>query len=223
MSLDGKIATVSGESQWISSQEGRRWSLELREENAALLVGVGTVLADDPSLNRRLDWAGGPNVRVVLDRRLRTPPQSRLFTLPGPVLVYGEGGGEEVPDPEARRALEEAAGATGGEVILLPRVDPPAVLADLHRRGIQSVLVEGGGGIHGAFLEVGLFDQVKVCCAPRLLGGREALGPVGGEGIGALAAAPRLEGLTATSRGPDIILEGLRDGCLQELCSNVVG
>jgi diaminohydroxyphosphoribosylaminopyrimidine deaminase/5-amino-6-(5-phosphoribosylamino)uracil reductase len=215
MSLDGRIATVDGESQWISSEEGRRWSLGLREEHAAILVGVGTALADDPSLNRRLGWAEAPPEafsRVILDRRLRLPPTARLLTLPGPVLVYAE---------EALANNPAALRAAGAEVVLLPRVDPAAVLADLHRRGVQSVLVEGGGGIHGAFVEAGLFDRVAVDCAPRLLGGESALGPVGGQGIGALAAAPRLEGLSAEECGPDIILRGLRQGCLQDLCKSV--
>ena len=90
MSLDGKIATASGESRWISSPAGRRWALGLREEHDALLVGSGTVLADDPSLDRRVGWAKAPNTRVVLDRRLRVGPGARLFEIPGPVLLYTE-------------------------------------------------------------------------------------------------------------------------------------
>ncbi len=90
MSLDGRIATSTGQSQWISSTAGRRWGLALREEHDAILAGSGTVLADDPRLDRRLGLAAGPNVRVVLDRRLRTPPGARLFTVEGPVLIYTE-------------------------------------------------------------------------------------------------------------------------------------
>ncbi len=90
MSLDGKIATVAGESQWISGTAARRWALALREEHDAILVGVGTVLADDPRLDRRLGRAGGPILRVVLDRRLRTPLAAKLFEVPGPVVIYSE-------------------------------------------------------------------------------------------------------------------------------------
>ena len=83
MSLDGKIATAAGESRWISSPAGRRWALGLREEHDALLVGSGTVLADDPSLDRRLGWAKATNTRVVLDRRLRIGPGAVLFEVAG--------------------------------------------------------------------------------------------------------------------------------------------
>jgi diaminohydroxyphosphoribosylaminopyrimidine deaminase/5-amino-6-(5-phosphoribosylamino)uracil reductase len=217
MSLDGRIATVTGESQWISSEEGRHWALGLREEHGAILVGIGTALSDDPSLNRRLGWAGAPPdafLRVVLDRRLRLPPTARMLTLPGPVVVYAEQAPTADPQP-----LRD----TGAEVVLLEAVTPAAVVADLHRRGIQSVLVEGGGGIHGAFVEAGLFDRVAVDCAPRLLGGQRALGPVGGAGVGSLARAPRLESFTAEHHGADIILWGLREGCLQDLCKSVDG
>ena len=128
MSLDGRIATAAGQSQWISSPAGRRWGLALREEHDAILVGSGTVLADDPRLDRRLGLAAGPNVRVVLDRRLRTPPAARLFQVPGPVLIYAEKDDAAKRRAARRRALEDA----GSEVVLLPAVEPAAVLADLY-------------------------------------------------------------------------------------------
>ena len=90
MSLDGRIASAGGESRWISGPAARRWALALREEHDAILVGVGTILADDPRLDRRLGKAAGPIVRVVLDRQLRTPDSAQLFRIPGPVLVYTE-------------------------------------------------------------------------------------------------------------------------------------
>lgn len=212
MSLDGRIATATGQSQWISSPAGRRWGLALREEHDAILVGSGTVLADDPRLDRRLGLALGPNVRVVLDRRLRTPPEARLFQVPGPVLIYAES-----EDAARRRALEEK----GGEVVLLPSVDPAAVLADLYGRGVRSVLVEGGGEIHASFVRDGCFDQVMVDCAPLLLGGRAAPGPLGGAGFADLAEAARLDDLAARKRGGDLIVTGYRKGCLPELFKRV--
>ena len=214
MSLDGKIATAGGESRWISSPEGRRWSLLLREEHDAIAVGSGTVLADDPLLTRRLGRAAGPNLRAVLDRRLRTPPSARLFGEPGEVLVYTES-----RDRGRRRALEER----GARVVVERRVTPAAVTADLAARGVRSLLVEGGGGIHGAFAAAGLYDRVAIDCAPRLLGGDAAPGPIGGAGLGALERTPRIEHLRARRAGPDWLLMGERAGCLQDLSSSVAG
>jgi diaminohydroxyphosphoribosylaminopyrimidine deaminase / 5-amino-6-(5-phosphoribosylamino)uracil reductase len=215
MSLDGRIATVGGESHWISSPAGRRWGLELREEHDAILVGSGTALADDPLLTRRLGHASGPITRVVLDRRLRLPPAARMLDEAGPVLVYTTAGGETA----RARALAER----GATVVTLPPVEPAAVVADLGRRGLHSLLVEGGGQVLAAFAAAGCYDRVAADVAPLLLGGEEAPGPLGGSGVAALAAAPRLEHLRAGRRGGDLVLTGLRQGCLRELFSSVAG
>lgn len=212
MSLDGKIATATGDSRWISSPAGRRWGLALREEHDAILAGIGTILADDPRLDRRLGRAYGPNVRVVLDRRLRTPPEATLLTVPGPVLIYTES-----TDQERREALR----AKGAKVVKLAAVAPAAVLADLYKRDMRSVLVEGGGEVLASFVTSGLYDQVMVNCAPLLIGGKEAPTPLGGEGFAVLELAPRLEKLEVRRRGGDLLLTGYRKGCLQDLLSSV--
>jgi diaminohydroxyphosphoribosylaminopyrimidine deaminase/5-amino-6-(5-phosphoribosylamino)uracil reductase len=216
MSLDGRIATASGESQWISSPRGRRWALALREEHDAIVVGSGTALADDPRLDRRLGKADGPILRVVLDRRLRLSPEARLFQVEGPVVVYTES-----LDEAPRRRLEKA----GATVVNHPAdgVTPATMLADLHRRGVQSVLVEGGGVLLASFVEARLFDRVAVDCAPLLIGGASAPGPLGGTGAITLAEAPRLADLVTRRRGGDVILEGLREGCLPDLLRSVAG
>ena len=220
MSLDGKIATASGQSQWISSQAGRRWGLLQRECHDAVLVGSGTVLADDPRLDRRLGRAGKggrPGIRVVLDRSLRVPPEARLFQVPaeagGPVLLYTG----RAADPADVRALERA----GARVVALDRVEPAAVLADLHGIGVRSLLVEGGARIAAAFVEAGLYDRVAIDCAPLLIGGEEAPGPLAGAGAPTLERSPRLERLRAHRRGPDLILTGYRHGCLPDLLRSV--
>jgi diaminohydroxyphosphoribosylaminopyrimidine deaminase/5-amino-6-(5-phosphoribosylamino)uracil reductase len=210
MSLDGRIATAGGESRWISSPAARRWALGEREAHDATLVGVGTVLADDPLLDRRLGKAAGPNRRVVLDRRLRTPPDARMFTAAGEVLVYTESA-----DAARAAALAEAS------VVRLPRVEPAAVLADLHARGVRSVLVEGGAAVHASFVGAGLYDRVAAVCAPLLLGGAQAPGPLAGDGLGPLAGAPRLGPLRARRLGPDLVLIGERSGCLPALLQSV--
>lgn len=212
MSLDGKIATRAGESQWISSPAGRRWGLELREEHDAVLVGSGTVLADDPRLDRRLGKAPGPNLRVVLDRRLRVSSEAALFTVDGPVLLYTE-------RPDAERAA--TLGARGVEVVRMDRVGPAEVLRDLGARGVRSLLIEGGGGVLGAFVEAGLFEEVAVDCAPLLVGGETAPGPLGGLGVERLADGRRIEDLVIGHRGGDVVLRGVRTGCLRDLSSSV--
>jgi diaminohydroxyphosphoribosylaminopyrimidine deaminase/5-amino-6-(5-phosphoribosylamino)uracil reductase len=219
MSLDGKIATASGESQWISSPAGRRWALGLRETHDAILVGSGTALADDPRLDRRLGLAPGPITRVVMDRRLRLSPEARLFEQAperGPVLVYTDSS----VAPGDLRPLEEA----GATVVALPAVTPAAVVEDLHARGVRSLLVEGGGEIAGAFRDAGLYDRVLVDVAPKLLGGgSQAPGPLGGDGVKRLADAARLDRIRVVRRGGDLIVTGLRTGCLQDLSASVVG
>jgi diaminohydroxyphosphoribosylaminopyrimidine deaminase/5-amino-6-(5-phosphoribosylamino)uracil reductase len=213
MSLDGRIATATGQSQWISSPQGRRWALALREEHDAVLVGSGTVLADDPRLDRRLGLAAGPNTRVVMDRRLRTSPGARLFTVEGPVLIY-----TRTTDRERREALE----ARGAEVVVVPAVEPAAVLVELYGRGVRSVLVEGGAEALASFVASGCYDRVMVDCAPLLIGGRGAPGPLAGPGFLELAAAARLEDLDARRRGGDLILTGYRRGCLQDLLARAL-
>ena len=214
MSLDGRVATRTGESQWISGPPSRRLALDLRESHDAILVGSGTLLADDPRLNRRRQRAEGPILRVILDRRLRTPPAARLFSIAGPVLLYTAGGGE------SRRRRMEVLRERGATVVVLPQVEPVAVVADLARRGVGSLLVEGGSTVAGAFAAAGLYDRVCAVVAPLLIGGHAAPGPLGGSGSPHLAAAPRLEGLRTGRRGPDVVLEGLREGCLRELSAN---
>ena len=216
MSLDGRIATVTGDSQWISGPEGRQSSLELREAHDAILVGSGTALADDPRLNRRLGLADGSILRVVLDRRLRLPRTSRMLSLEGPVLIY-----TEQPSAARRRELE----AAGAEVVDLGAgaVNPAAVVRDLGRRGVQSLLVEGGGEVHAAFVAARLYDRIIVDCAPLLVGGEGAPGPLRGQGVRHLGDAPRLDSFKATACGEDILLEGFRSGCLQGLLSKLGG
>ncbi len=214
MSLDGKIATATGDSRWISSPAGRRWGLALREEHDAILAGIGTLLADAPRLDRRLGLAAGPNVRVILDRRLRTPPEATLLKVPGPVLIYTESTDQE---------RSEALTAKGAEVVTLGVVEPGAVLADLYQRGIRSVLVEGGGEVLASFVASGLYDQVMVNCAPLLIGGKGAPTPLGGEGFQTLASAARLEDLEVRQRDGDLLISGCRQGCLIDLLRATAG
>ena len=212
MSLDGKIATAAGESQWISGPAARRWALSLRNEHDAILVGIGTVLADDPRLDRRLGRAEGPNLRVVLDRRLRTPPAARLFGVAGPVVIYCES-----RDEGRARELAER----GATVVCLSEVSPAAALADLAGRGVSSLLVEGGREIATAFFAADLFDRLEVAVAGRLLAGQTAPGPLGGRGVERLVDAPSVARLKARKCGSDLVLSGFNSKCLPALLAKL--
>lgn len=208
MSADGRIATATGESQWISSSQGRHWALELREEHDAILIGSGTLLSDNPSLDRRLGKAAGAILRVVIDRRLRFPSKARLTETTGPVLVY-----TECSDKRRVASVEKQ----GASVVIGKRWGPTAVLRDLRARGVDSLLVEGGGEMLAAFASESAFDRVEICCAPKLIGGRLAPGPLGGAGVSSLDDAVELEGIKTSRRGPDTILSGLRSGTGAEI------
>ena len=176
MSLDGRTAMASGESQWITAEAARRDVQYLRARSSAILTGVGTVLADDPSMNVRLsveelhgvEGAGDLRqpLRVVLDTRLRTPPRARLLSLPGDTLfVCGEGAPAET-ELELRGA--------GADVLRLPqlggRIDLPALLGALADRGMNEILIEAGATLAGSALLAGLVDELVVYVAPQLLG-----------------------------------------------------
>jgi diaminohydroxyphosphoribosylaminopyrimidine deaminase/5-amino-6-(5-phosphoribosylamino)uracil reductase len=211
-SLDGRIATVSGESRWITGERARRAALELRETHDAILVGSGTLLADDPRLTRRLGRAGRPILRAVADRRLRTPAAARLFDEPGPAVVYTES-----TDAGRRAALERR----GAEVVVLPAVDPAGMLADLAGRSVLGVLVEGGGRLAGAFFDAGLWDRVAAFAAPIVIGGEQAAPAVGGAGAASLAAAGRLAHVRRRRLGEDLLVTGIREECSRALFESV--
>lgn len=165
MSLDGRTAMASGESQWITSPEARADVQRLRAESSAILTGINTVLADDPSMNARVDFEHAAPIRVILDSRLRLPVTAKMRSITGRILVLT---GSEDAQKTAR--LEQA----GFEVYRLPlvqnRLDLQAVLAFLGRQQINEVLVEAGPTLNGAFLADNLPDEGVVYMAPTLLG-----------------------------------------------------
>ena len=162
-SLDGQTALANGQSQWISGEESRRDVQHWRARSSALVTGIGTLLADDPSLNQRLDAGQRQPARVVLDSHLRTPSTARTLALPGQVLLFST-------SLDGAPALE-AAGAT---VELIPAgpggLDLGAVLDRLGELEMNEVLVEAGATLAGSFLAAGLVDELIVYLAPCLLG-----------------------------------------------------
>ena len=202
--LDGRLATRTGSSQWISGPESLQLAHALRASHDAVMVGVGTVLADDPRLTVRLVPGRDP-LRVVVDSTLRTPPTAA-------VLASGAAAGTllavtESADPAALAAMR----ALGATVLCVAaesdgRVALPALLAELRGRGVGSLLVEGGARLITALLRARLVDRLVVTVAPKLLGaGIEAVGDLG---IATLADAIRLDPVTVERYGADLVLDG---------------
>ncbi|HEY0251394.1 MAG TPA: bifunctional diaminohydroxyphosphoribosylaminopyrimidine deaminase/5-amino-6-(5-phosphoribosylamino)uracil reductase RibD [Kofleriaceae bacterium] len=189
MTLDGKIATVSGNSKWITGEAARLDGHWMRNTHDAILVGVGTMLADDPRLDCRIKGGRDP-IRIVLDGSLKTPPTAKLLpgkTGPRTLIVTAPG-----PDPRRARALE----ARGAELVPLKlrrngHVPVHGLAKALGALNILSVLVEGGGQIHSSFLAADVYDDVVVYLAPKLVGG-PAPSWVGGRGVTTMAAATQL-------------------------------
>ncbi len=209
VSLDGRIATRTGDSKWITGEAARTAGLELREEHDAILVGVGTVLADDPRLTRRLGLNPGERwLRVVLDTTLRTLPRSRVVVEdPGSTLIVHTAAAPS----ERATALEEA----GARLLEVPagaggRPDLHRVMEALAAEPVAALLVEGGSSIHGAFVDADLVDELRLFVAPLLIGGRDAPTAVGGEGCTRLVDARTMVIETVHDHGPDIEIRAVR-------------
>ena len=205
VTLDGRIATRTGDSRWVTGARSRDLGHALRDTHDAILVGAGTVRVDDPLLTTRRPGGRDP-VRVVLDGRLTSSPRARLLHSgsPAPTLVACS---KNAPAARAR-----ALAAAGAEVLRLPgrggRVDPRALLAALLARGFQSVLIEGGGETAATFLEAGLVDKVVAIVAPKLVGGRGAVPMLAGRGVARMADAVELCDTTHRRSGADLVVTG---------------
>ncbi|MDQ7858269.1 MAG: bifunctional diaminohydroxyphosphoribosylaminopyrimidine deaminase/5-amino-6-(5-phosphoribosylamino)uracil reductase RibD [Armatimonadota bacterium] len=210
MSLDGKIGAARGSATAITGEAARRYAHELRNTHDAVLVGVGTVLADDPLLTCRLppDAVPAPRnpLRIVVDSHLRTPVSARVVTgvAEAPTLIATTAAAPAARIDAMRRAGVEVLVADGAG----GRVDLRALLEALGRRGLLSVLVEGGGTVNAAALEAGLVDRVIALVAPRLIGGAGAPTPLDGAGPAGVAGARRLRELRVARLGDDLALEG---------------
>ncbi len=207
ISLDGKIATASGESQWITSQASRLKGHEIRDQVDAILVGVGTVLRDNPSLTTRLpDPNGKDPIRIVVDSRGRTPPKAKIFNPDndaGTLMAVTENA-----PPKNIESLK----AVGAEVMVIEeedgRVCLGALMRELGRKEITNVLIEGGGEINASALKAGIVDKIMFFIAPKLIGGKNAPGPIDGEGIECLSKAFELRDVKMTQINGDFLIEG---------------
>jgi len=207
MSLDGKIATSAGESRWITGEEARRYVHGLRDTVDAVMVGVNTVIADDPLLTVRL---AAPDLRqplrVIVDSKGRTPLYARVLDpgLPGKTIIATS---ELIPEKKLAEFRDQ-----GIEVLISPAqggmVDLERLMQALGQREISSVLLEGGGTILASAFAAGLVDKVLAFIAPKIIGGKAAPTPVGGEGAPSLAQALTLERVTVERLGPDVLISG---------------
>ena len=203
-SLDGRIATASGESRWITGPPARERAHLLRATHDAILVGTGTVLADDPQLTCRLPGlAERSPVRVVLDRQLRIPLAARLFAEARQVPTWVVA--SPSADPVKQQTLQDAGvEIIEGEADPAGRLDLAAALRRLGERGLTRLLVEGGGRLAAALLRAGLVDRLVWLHAPFLLGG-DGVPAVGALGYAALAEAPGFDRLSTETVGADVM------------------
>ncbi len=213
MSLDGKIATQSGDSQWISGDEARHYAHSLRYTNDAIMTGVNTVLADDPQLTARCCGGRGGTakkqpLRVIVDGKGRTPLTARVFSEPGETLL--------VLGRQARPEEKAAFAQVGAELLELPSVegyiDLKGLLEVLGKRQITSILVEGGSILLGSLFDQRLVDKVIVFIAPIIIGGEKAKTAVGGKGVAKVAGSFKLVHVIEERFGQDIMVIGYLRG-----------
>ncbi len=204
MTLDGKIATVTGESKWITGSEARQHGHTLRNQSDAILVGVDTVVADDPQLTTRLPEQSVKHpLRIVLDSTLRIPQDAHILdpALPGKTVIATT----RQADPSRKARLVEQ----GAEVLMVAgdaagRVDLNSLLTALGKREITSLMVEGGAQVLGSFVAAGCVQEAWTFIAPKLVGGSKAKSPVGGMGIAQLQSALQFEIKETKQFGADL-------------------
>ncbi|MFR3364431.1 MAG: bifunctional diaminohydroxyphosphoribosylaminopyrimidine deaminase/5-amino-6-(5-phosphoribosylamino)uracil reductase RibD [Christensenellales bacterium] len=214
MTMDGKIAAYTGASKWVTGETARRHVQQQRHRFRGIMVGVGTVLADDPLLTCRMENGRNP-VRIICDTHLRTPPQAQVVT-------------HRRTDPDHPRHLLRRPGKAGGlpamagcQVLCLNEenghVDLRQLMERLGREQIDSILLEGGGTLNWAALECGIVQQVQAYIAPKLFGGRDAKTPVEGVGVPAPTNAFRLKNSRLERLGEDLLIESeVEYPCSQE-------
>lgn len=202
-SLDGKIATKTGASKWITSSRARAVAHDARRFFDAIMVGIHTVLKDDPGLEPLPSAKGHRLVKVIVDSELRTPVSAKLFKTRQPVVIAAV---------KKNKKREEALRKKGARIIYTVskrgRVDLRRLLELLNALEVRSILVEGGAELIGSFLDERLADRLMAYIAPKVIGGTDALGSVGGQGVSHLDRAIGLENISVEKIGCDLLIEG---------------
>ena len=220
MTLDGKIAAHTGDSKWVTNEESRKMVHELRSELAGVVVGIGTVLADDPMLTCRLEGEHHQPVRIVVDSNLRIPLDSQMVktareyrtiiaTTQDVISTEAKRNGEI--SFNCRRFLDKLE-MTGVELLECQsknnHVDINDLMTKLGAMGIDSLLLEGGGTLNAAFLEAGCVDEVWAFIAPKIIGGEGSKTPVSGKGIDKMSKAVNLQDIDIQNINGDILIKG---------------
>ncbi len=203
--LDGKIAAKSGDSKWISNEKARENVHLLRHRHQGIMVGVGTVIADNPELTTRLDVDGVNPVRIIIDSQLRTPRDAKVVKdgLAPTILITTEGADKERADFFEKQGVQVIRSGTGSRVDLL------AALRKLSELEIGSILLEGGGTLNGAMLENQLVDRLVMFMAPKIVGGYKNLGSFYFEGVERMSEAITLRNLEVEMLDDNIRISGV--------------
>jgi len=212
MTTDGKIATYTGKSRWITSQKARRRVHEDRNRYSAIMVGVGTVIADDPMLDCRIEGGRNP-IRIICDTHLRTPLSSKIVTTAKKIPTMIATSSTDVL--KINELIEK-----GCQILPISteseRIDLKLLMTLLGERGIDSIFLEGGATLNASALEAEIVNKVQTYIAPKLFGGSSAPTPIAGVGVATPAQAYRLENQKITILAPDILIESEVLKCLQE-------
>jgi len=207
MTLDGKIASSTGDSKWVTSQESRTHVHVLRDRVSAIMVGINTVIKDNPMLTARLEQKDGKDpIRVIVDSKGIIPMDSKVLSKDskaGVILATTS----RIQEDKEKQLIDngvrviKAEGKDG-------RVDLQKLMQELYKLEIDSVLLEGGGTLNAAALESGIVDKVMFFIAPKILGGKDAITPVEGKGIQSMSEALKVKNVSFSKFGEDILLEG---------------
>lgn len=207
MTLDGKIAAHTGDSKWITNELSRKYVHKIRNKVSAIMVGIGTVLADDPMLTTRLeDKEGADPIRVIIDSNGRIPLEAKVLNIDSEaktiIAVTEKASKEKIKKIESK----------GAEVLIIPeknnKVDLKYLMKELGERDIDSILLEGGSTLNYSALNEGIVDKVISFIAPKIIGGEKAKTPVGGEGREYMKDAIALENIKVSRFGEDVVIEG---------------
>lgn len=207
MTLDGKIATYNGDSKWITNEYSRQHVHEIRHRVAGIMVGIGTILSDNPELTTRLQNKPGIDpTRIVVDTAARIPLEAKVLNLESKAKTI------IATSENADRRKIELIREKGAEVIVTPmkdnKVDLKYLMQQLGQRGIDSVLVEGGSALNFSALQENIIDKVISFIAPKIIGGKEAKTPVGGNGFDFIKNAILLDDIEISRFHEDIMIEG---------------